>query len=174
MADLTPLIAGSVAGCLATLPMTLAMEAMHRQLPPEEQYPLPPREITDELARDVGVDSALDEQSRSRAALIAHFAFGAAMGALYGGLGSRLPVPEPARGALLGVGVWAGNYLGLLPSVGLLTSATRHPVQRSALMISAHVVWGVATGLLLRAAKRGVHSLEGRGPDHIHERFGRT
>lgn len=96
------------------------------------------------------------------------------MGALYGGLGSRLPVPEPARGALLGVGVWAGNYLGLLPSVGLLTPATRHPVQRSALMISAHVVWGVATGLLLRAAKRGVHSLEGRGPDRIHERFGRT
>lgn len=47
MADLTPLIAGSVAGCVATLPMTLAMEAMHRQLPPEEQYPLPPREITD-------------------------------------------------------------------------------------------------------------------------------
>lgn len=41
-------------------------------------------------------------------------------------------------------------------------------------MISAHVVWGVATGLLLRAAKRGVHSLEGRGPDRIHERFGRT
>jgi len=154
MADLTSVIAGSVSGCVATLPMTLAMEVMHRQLPVHEQYPLPPRQITDNLADDVGINPSLDEQSRTQAALVAHFAFGAAMGALYGGLGTRLPVPEPARGALLGIGVWAGNYLGFLPSVGLLSPATQHPLRRSALMITAHVVWGVTTGLLLSAATR--------------------
>lgn len=154
MADLTPVIAGSVAGCVATLPMTLAMEAMHRRLPSDEQYPLPPQQITDNLAQHVGMNPCLDEQSRTQTALVAHFAFGAAMGALYGGLGSRLPVPEPARGVLLGVGVWAGNYLGFLPSVGLLSPATQHPLRRSALMITAHVVWGVTTGLLLNAATR--------------------
>lgn len=154
MSDLTSLIAGGVAGCVATLPMTLAMEAMHRQLPPEERYPLPPRQITENFAHEVGVNAYLDEGSRTHATMVAHFAYGAAMGALYGSLGTRLHIHEPARGALFGVGVWTGSYLGLLPSVGLLTPATQHPLRRNALMIAAHVVWGVATGLLLNVTTR--------------------
>ena len=40
------LVTGAVAGLGATIPMTLAMEVMHRSLPQHERYPLPPREIT--------------------------------------------------------------------------------------------------------------------------------
>src|SRR5436190_911638 len=46
-----PILAGALAGLAATVPMTLAMELMYRQLPPRQRYPLPPRLITQRLAR---------------------------------------------------------------------------------------------------------------------------
>jgi hypothetical protein len=46
----------------------------------------------------------------------------------------------------MGVAIWAGSYLGWLPTVGILTPATRHPWRRNLLMIVAHVIWGVALG----------------------------
>jgi hypothetical protein len=37
-----------------------------------------------------------------------------------------------------------------LPDVlGILRPATEHPARRNALMIGAHVVWGVALGLIV-------------------------
>ncbi|MCA1636528.1 MAG: hypothetical protein LC802_23280 [Acidobacteria bacterium] len=47
--------------------------------------------------------------------------------------------------------VWAGSYLGWLPAAGILRPATEHPPRRTALMIAAHVVWGVAAGLVVES-----------------------
>lgn len=51
-----PLLAGAIGGLIATAPMTVFMLAAHRFLPWFEQYPLPPREITEELAERVGIE----------------------------------------------------------------------------------------------------------------------
>src|SRR5215204_2869173 len=75
---------GALAGLAATVPMTLAMKLMHEQLPREEQYPLPPRQVTEGLAEKAGVDEQLDEEEREAATWVSHFAFGATAGALYG------------------------------------------------------------------------------------------
>ena len=55
--------------------------------------------------------------------------------------------------------------LGLLPALGILTPATRHPPRRNLLMIAAHVVWGATLGLLTekfhatrRSARRNCRS----------------
>lgn len=148
------LLAGSVAGLAATAPMTAAMKMMHLNLPPEEQYPLPPRQITMNVAEEVGLDDDLkNEEMRQGATMAAHFAYGAACGVIYGAVSDRLPGPPWAKGIGFGLAVWTGSYLGLLPATGLLSSAKDHPVRRSALMIAAHVVWGVTTGLLTEAAQ---------------------
>ena len=55
------LVRGGVAGFLATLPMTLAMEGMHALLPWWERYPLPPREITEEVEEVADLRGSLDE-----------------------------------------------------------------------------------------------------------------
>jgi hypothetical protein len=144
---------GSVAGCVATFPMTWAMEALHRRLPPGERYPLPPRKVTMRLAEQAGVEDELDEEERLGLTLLAHFGMGTAMGALYGPLSRRLPLPAPLAGAAFGLAVWAGNYLGLLPALGLLRPATEHPPRRTALMVAAHLVWGVSAGLALEAMR---------------------
>ncbi|RIK81051.1 MAG: DUF1440 domain-containing protein [Planctomycetota bacterium] len=140
---------GAAAGLLATIPMTALMEATWEQLPPKEQYPLPPRQITGEVGRAVGVWQHLPEPAKEATTLLSHFSYGAAAGGLYEEL-----VPRQARnawtGAAYGLGIWTASYLGLMPALGILRPATRHPPRRNALMIAAHLVWGGVLGSLTR------------------------
>jgi hypothetical protein len=142
-------VLGAIAGCAATVPMTVAMEAMHRELPDEERGPLPPRTVTMRGAEEAGVKEELDEEERVGLTLAAHFGMGTVMGALYGPVSRLIPLPAPVAGAGFGLAVWAGNYLGLLPALGLLSPATKHPPRRVGLMIAAHLVWGAAAGIML-------------------------
>jgi uncharacterized membrane protein YagU involved in acid resistance len=140
----------AVAGFVATVPMTIFMVLLHRRLPEEEQYPLPPREITMKAADEAGVIDHLSPEARSAATLITHFGFGAAAGALYGAVADSIPLPSRLKAVLFGLGVWSVSYLGIFPALGVLTPATEHPPRRNALMIAAHVVWGLALGTLAK------------------------
>ena len=144
------LFRGALAGLTATLPMSVAMELGADQLPRRERYPLPPRLITSSLAHKAGYQHRLSDAEIKALTLVAHFGYGAAMGAIYG-----VVVPPKLVGAksgiLFGLGVWASSYLGLLPTLGILKSATEHPARRNALMIGAHVVWGSTLGSTLQA-----------------------
>jgi hypothetical protein len=142
------ILLGALAGLAATAPMTLAMKLMHEQLPRGEQYPLPPRQVTEGLAEKAGVNEHLDEEEREAATWVSHFAYGAACGALYGAVsGERLDERPLLAGVGFGLAVWAGSYLGWLPAAGIISPATEHPARRTALMIAAHVVWGATTGV---------------------------
>lgn len=150
------LLLGALAGLAATAPMTLAMKLMHEQLPREEQYPLPPRAVTMELAEAAGLDERMDEPAREAATWAAHFGYGAACGAAYGALaGGKGRVPPVLAGASFGLAVWAGSYLGWLPAAGIMRPATEHPPRRVALMVAAHLVWGAAAGLTFKAMSEG-------------------
>ena len=141
---------GALAGLVATAPMTAVMLLLHRLLPAWEQYPLEPRRITTRLARRAGLDEVAEEEPAATAATaVAHFGYGAAAGALFPPLAGWLPVNKVAAGLAYGLAVWAGSYLGLVPALGLLSPATEQPRRRNLLMITAHLVWGGALGLLL-------------------------
>lgn len=145
-------VIGSIAGFAATAPMTGLMVGLHHQLPPEEKYPLPPRQITEEMADTAGVEQNLDESDRTKLALVNHFAYGALMGGLYGAMPPEwLRMSPVARGIAYGLGVWAANYLGLLPAVGSQAAAHEESLRRNALMIAAHVVWGGSLGIVTHA-----------------------
>lgn len=139
----------ALSGCLATAPMTLWMlAAQHFLLRGRERAPLPPEQITEHAAQAVGLDAVAKQPAARRAAsVLAHFAYGAAVGALYAPL-RFLPASAPIKGAGLGLAVWAVSYLGLLPALGLLSSAAHHPARRNALMIVAHLIWGIVTARL--------------------------
>ncbi|HEX8285383.1 MAG TPA: DUF6789 family protein [Pyrinomonadaceae bacterium] len=144
------ILLGALAGLAATAPMTLAMKLMHEQLPREERYPLPPRQVTEGVAEKAGVNKQLGEDEREAATWASHFAYGTACGALYGALaGGRADSHPLLAGVGFGVAVWAGSYLGWLPAAGIIAPATEHPARRNALMIAAHVVWGATTGAAL-------------------------
>jgi uncharacterized membrane protein YagU involved in acid resistance len=143
------LLNGALAGFVATVPMSAAMLTMHRLLPEHEQYPLPPHQITAELAEKADMEEHLDEPEHKLATTISHFAYGAASGALYASIAHRLPLSPAVGGALFGLAIWTGSYLGWLPAAEILRPATEHPARRNALMIVAHIVWGSVTGLVV-------------------------
>jgi uncharacterized membrane protein YagU involved in acid resistance len=149
-------LSGAAAGFAATVPMTVALEAMHRALPEHERYPLPPRQIVDNAVDQSGAGHAVDEEERFGTALASHFAFGAAAGAIYGLGATRWCERHPiASGVSYGLFVWLTQYLGVLPAAGVLSPATRHPARRNGLMIAAHAIWGASLGLMLARGRRG-------------------
>jgi uncharacterized membrane protein YagU involved in acid resistance len=142
------MLAGAAAGFVATVPMTVAMELMHRRLPWTHREPLPPRKITMRAMKAIGVRHKLNESERMGLTLAAHFGYGSGMGAVYGPVSDRVKAPPVVKGMGFGLVVWAASYLGIVPAMGLIEPATRHRAQRNALMIAAHLVWGATLGLL--------------------------
>lgn len=142
-------VSGALSGFIATAPMTISMIAMHRRLPKRERYPLPPRQITMRVAEQAGVPTErLDEPERKGLSLAAHFAYGAAAGTGYAAFAKRNSSHPLLKGIGYGLAVWSGSYLGLIPATGLLSSATKQPARRNALMIGAHVIWGLTLAAL--------------------------
>ncbi len=140
---------GGIAGIVGTAAMTAVMTRLHHRLPPPEQYPLPPREITQRVL-PVRSERALQEAS-----LLAHFGYGAAAGAIYGSLVRRGKAPP---GAVYGVAVWVLSYLGWVPAARILRPAVSHPSRRNALMIASHLVWGAVTALVYKDLSRAHRS----------------
>jgi hypothetical protein len=93
------LFTGALAGLGAAIPMTLAMEIMHRFLPQRERYPLPPWEITEKLIAEAGLSEQLDKEEYFRLSLLSHFSYGAAAGAVYGALAQKY-TPSPLPGGI--------------------------------------------------------------------------
>jgi uncharacterized membrane protein YagU involved in acid resistance len=122
---------------------------MYRSLPQHERYPLPPREITEELVAQAGLREQLDEEDHVDLSLLSHFSYGAAAGAVYGALARKHHFSPLSGGITFGLGLWATSYLGWLPAAGILRPATQHPPRRTALMVTAHILWGSVLGLLV-------------------------
>ena len=74
---------GSVAGLVATIPMTLFMLLMQQLLPKWQKYALPPERITTELAKRAKVGKHMNKPQRVGATLIMHFGYGSNMGIFY-------------------------------------------------------------------------------------------
>lgn len=149
------MLTGAIAGCLATAPMSVAMQAMFERLPWYERAPLPPRTITMRVARSVGAKRHLSEPARQGTTLLSHFAMGTGMGALFGGARRWIPLPAPLAGLAFGTAVWAANYAGLLPQSGLYAPIQRQTGRRVALMIAAHLVWGAAADSIAGLLSKG-------------------
>jgi len=151
---------GALAGIAATFAMTAAMQRMHRLLPNDERYALPPREITDSIGGSPLLPAS--GANRSAAALANHFAFGALAGAIYAAL---FPRRGTAPGVIYGLAVWAASYLGWIPAAGILPDATRHPLRRNLLMLAAHVVWGATLTKSLFELEQSEAEIFGRHAD---------
>jgi uncharacterized membrane protein YagU involved in acid resistance len=142
------LLTGTVAGTLATIPMTAYWEYMHTHLPGEPPRPLPPREIVEAIAVKRGVSRQMSERDMQNAAMFAHVGYGALTGALFGALAPARPPAAIGAGMLFGLCIWTASYLGWLPAAGVRHSPRYDQPARTALMISSHLVWGAATGLV--------------------------
>ena len=147
--QLVNLLAGGLAGLAASIPMALVMMSLNRFLPKREYSPLPPKQITAEVARRTGVEESVPPgRSWGPATWLAHLGYGAATASLYPAITRPLPFPAVLRGMLFALLIWAGSYLGWLPALDILPSAAQQPARRNTIMILSHLVWGSLLGLL--------------------------
>ena len=137
---------GVLAGIVATVPMTAAMELGRRSGRLRRQ---PPEQITDRLLASAGKATATAEQRQSIAALV-HVATGATLGGIFGAL------PQPNRlmhriglGTAYGLGVYTLNYAGLAPRLRLMPRPSQDRPGRQFTTLAAHLVFGATLGCLL-------------------------
>src|SRR5919112_191040 len=107
------LLIGGIAGFVGTMAMTSAMRRLHRRLPEKERYPLTPREIVDSGSKQLGLPLA-GEAARD-VTTTAHFAYGAACGAM---IAAMNPDPKKRTGAAAGAAIWLASYMGWIPASG--------------------------------------------------------
>jgi hypothetical protein len=147
------MMSGAAAGLAATIPMTIVMEGLRAALPAEQHRRMPPREIVDrtvEKTRETtGAEPDLDRGDRSALTAVAHLAFGALAGAIYGASTGRRG-GSVLTGITYGLGVWATAYGVGLPSLGLHPAAQHDTKDRNEVLIASHVVWGAALGMMTR------------------------
>lgn len=82
---------------------------------------------------------------------MAHFAYGATVGAVYGAAASFAPRrwQRVVAGGVFGLAVWAVSYAGWVPASGLMLPPSVDRPGRPVTMVLAHLLFGVTMGLLL-------------------------
>ena len=151
--DLQALRDGAVGGVVGTATMSAVMLVGEKTgLMPRQ----PPEDIAAAALDAVGV-SERDEKTDEALAVLAHFGFGAAGGAVFGLLHRRLrlPIPAAVHGVVFGSLVWAASYKGWIPALGILPPPERDQPGRPATMLLAHWVYGATLGAVVGDGGQG-------------------
>jgi uncharacterized membrane protein YagU involved in acid resistance len=149
------LIWSGLAGFLATAPMTLVIfggRTLGLLRTP------PPVQITANVQRRLTtIEDApehIPEPVFQASWLLSHFGYGAGCGVLYSRLRPLLPHSLVLRGLTYGLAVWGVSYINLMPNLQLYPPVREDRLSRTAVMIAAHVVYGVALAVLERQLVR--------------------
>jgi uncharacterized membrane protein YagU involved in acid resistance len=133
---------GFWSGIFSTSIMTIGFFRLFKILRREEQAPLPPAQITDELSRKMGVSHKLTSPELENLTLLNHFGYGITFSLLYSALPQQYKTKPFVAGNLYGTVIWGLSYLGLLPAFNLKSTAYQMPPQKNAIMILLHLLWG--------------------------------
>lgn len=140
------LLWGGIRGAVATIPMTFTMNSLWKMLPFSYRYDLPPRIVSMNTLRSLSLKKHLDKRREDRFALLTHFGFGSFAGSWF------YLLPKTNHKIILGMGyglfVWGASYIGIIPALSLIPSAFKRPLERNALMIASHLVWGASLGIM--------------------------
>ena len=147
--DLQALRDGAIGGIIGTATMSAVMLVGEKTgLLPRQ----PPEDIA-EAALDAAGMTGRSPAAQDALAMLAHFGFGAASGAVFALLHRRLrlPIPAAVHGAVFGSLVWAVSYQGWIPALGILPPPERDQPGRPATMLLAHWVYGATLGAVVGA-----------------------
>jgi hypothetical protein len=136
----------AASGAIATAAMSAVMVAGDRVGLLGEP---PPTTVSRAALREAGVEHP--SAAAGRVAPFAHLLFGAQGGVAFGVIRRLVPgVPDGILGVLFGLGVYGVSYKGWIPALGILPPPEEDRPGRPAVMIAAHVVYGLALGWLIR------------------------
>lgn len=170
------LVAGLAAGAAASLVMNLFQAGMKkveshlaagrqhaaRYLDADfesnkEQSEAASEPTTNKVAEEISekiFDHELSEREKKRLGSVVHYAFGASVGALYGGLAEYQPSVTTGGGLIYGAAVWAAADETMLPVLGLSKGPTEYPAEVHLKAFSSHLVYGLSLEMGRRFARR--------------------
>lgn len=149
------LFRGFWASTMATSTMTYSLfEAFKRLTLRDRIKPLPQAQVATTVMKKADLTSKLNSEGRQEVAMIAHYGYGAVFGIAYALLASRVPGNPVVKGGLFGLGVWAASYFGIIPALNLEPKDRKQTPQRKAMIIGAHVVWGISMAIAENSLKK--------------------
>lgn len=95
----------------------------------------------------------LSTEEKERDGPIVHYAFGAIMGGVYGGLAEYTEVVTAGFGTSFGAALFGGADLVAVPVLNLSGPPTHSPASSYASPFAAHIVYGVTTELVRRVMR---------------------
>ncbi len=143
------LVGGAVGGTVgAALMLPLFAAATRLGLLPQP----PPARVVDwaaAAAAGAAADpAAAPPPGRGPVVVGSHLLYGAVAGAGYGVGRRALGLPGAVAGPAFGLAVWAASYAGWLPATGILPRPGRQPAGAAWTPVAAHLVYGLALGLV--------------------------
>ncbi len=154
-------LAGLVGGVIAAGAMSVVHRGLARispgtrQTPPSDQQP--DEDATVKVADGIMgwlFHRPLPEDLKPLAGNLVHYAFGAGVGAAYGGVAAVAPRVTTAVGLPFGVAVWLAAHVIMVPALGLAAPPTRQPAAKEGVEFLLHLVYGAVTELVRRLARR--------------------
>ena len=109
----------------------------------------------DTLSRQLRHQPLTHEQKQEAAPLV-HYAFGMAMGAVYGGLAEALPAATRGAGIPFGLAVWLGADEIGVPAAGLSDPLAEIPASSQAYALASHVVYGASLEAVRRVVRKAL------------------
>lgn len=156
------LAAGAIGGIVGTTAMTVALASAQKA---GLLGRMPPRKLTAAMLDALHVD--VREGTTNVLSGLAHYGFGATMGALFGLVHrkTRDTVPASIQGIAFGTLVWAVSYEVVVPARGIMRRPSRHRPGRPSSMLFGHWVYGAVLGALVgRAAEDALARRSHRPP----------
>ena len=108
---------------------------------------------TAEALSSAATGEHLSREEQERVAPGVHYAFGAMMGAVYGGLAEYMPGARSGFGTSFATALFAGADFIAVPALKLSRPATRQPASALAVPYAAHLVYGASTELVRRMVR---------------------
>lgn len=101
-------------------------------------------------------DHHLTKSEKEKAGAIAHYAMGAASGAIYGAVAEMMPVATVAEGLPFGASVWLVADEAIVPLAGLSRKPSEYPASIHVYSLASHLVYGLTTEVVRRAVRRAL------------------
>ena len=161
------IVRGILAGLIAGAVGAGAMSLVHKRVTAVTSGTRPPAAAQQEQDEDPTVKVAdaftrplrhrpLPDDKKPLAGNLVHYAFGAGVGGLYGGLATVVPHVTRGLGLPFGAAVWLGAHMIMVPALGLAPPPTRQPLPKEGLELVMHLVYGAVTELGRRLVRRAL------------------
>ena len=145
---------GMLAGLAGTAALTGVIRLERKGLPfGQKPHAVFPRKVIKKAEHLFGLPGRLSKTSETAATHASSFAYGTAMGSLYGWWASKVVASPWVTGPVYGLFLWGIGLAGWLPAFGIERVPWKKSPVQAAMPIIAHLIYGVVAAAVLRIAE---------------------